>query len=72
MFYAGKAIPFELAVGANGYVWVNSATPARIIAVVNAILNSERLTETQVVKMVDKIVERIAAHDAEQLEGGEQ
>ncbi|KAK8604471.1 hypothetical protein V6N13_099413 [Hibiscus sabdariffa] len=37
----GKKLPFEIAVGLNGRVWVNAASPHTIIAAANAIMNSE-------------------------------
>merc|ERR1712137_852115 len=35
--YLGKKIPYEIAVGLNGRVWVNSNTPRRTILVANTI-----------------------------------
>ncbi|RHY55231.1 hypothetical protein DYB30_002581 [Aphanomyces astaci] len=43
----GRAIPFELAVGVNGVVWLNSKSSQDTILVANAILNSEGLTPAQ-------------------------
>jgi len=50
-----KHVPFELAIGANGYIWLNSAEPSHTIAIYNAILNSENQDNNRVATMVDKI-----------------
>ncbi|RLO04332.1 hypothetical protein DYB28_011657 [Aphanomyces astaci] len=50
----GRAIPFELAVGVNGVVWLNSKSSQDTILVANAILNSEGLTPAQCEAMVAK------------------
>ena len=39
----GQAIPFEIAVGYNGRVWVNAGAPARTILVCNAVKNADKL-----------------------------
>ncbi|OQS07022.1 exosome complex exonuclease RRP40 [Thraustotheca clavata] len=52
----GRAIPFEIAVGFNGIIWVNSGTCQDTILITNAILNSEGLPEAQVEAMVDKLI----------------
>ncbi len=43
----GSGIPFELAVGLNGLVWVNAGAPQHVIAVANAIERAEFLDEEQ-------------------------
>ncbi|ETV64836.1 hypothetical protein H257_18352 [Aphanomyces astaci] len=53
----GRAIPFELAVGVNGVVWLNSKSSQDTILVANAILNSEGLTPAQCEAMVAKLVQ---------------
>eukprot|EP00232_Nephroselmis_pyriformis_P026659 CAMPEP_0182857518 /NCGR_PEP_ID=MMETSP0034_2-20130328/3095_1 /TAXON_ID=156128 /ORGANISM="Nephroselmis pyriformis, Strain CCMP717" /LENGTH=243 /DNA_ID=CAMNT_0024988759 /DNA_START=103 /DNA_END=831 /DNA_ORIENTATION=- len=52
-----KKIAFELAVGQNGRVWVNTGSPAETILVSNAILNAEFLTPAQTERMVGKLLE---------------
>ncbi|KAL4348634.1 hypothetical protein GQ457_17G016670 [Hibiscus cannabinus] len=37
----GKKLCFEIAVGLNGRVWVNAASPRTVIVAANAIMNSE-------------------------------
>jgi len=52
----GDHIPFEVAVGVNGRIWVNSVNAAMTILVANAIQNSERLTDAQTEAMVATLV----------------
>ncbi|PON73778.1 Exosome complex RNA-binding protein 1/RRP40/RRP [Parasponia andersonii] len=40
----GKKISFEVAVGLNGRVWVNAASPSTVIITANAIMKSESLS----------------------------
>lgn len=39
----GKQIPFEIAVGINGYIWVRSTSSENTILIANAIIASEHL-----------------------------
>jgi exosome complex component RRP40 len=55
----GKHIPYEIAVGMNGRIWVNSSNVESIILVANAIQNSEYLNKDQVEQMIAKIVQNI-------------
>lgn len=55
----GKAIPFEVAVGLNGAVWVNAASTKNITIVANAILNSETLSPGEVDAMVTRLVQEV-------------
>ncbi|RDX83222.1 putative exosome complex component rrp40 [Mucuna pruriens] len=55
----GKKVSFEIAVGLNGRVWVNAASPPTTIIVVNAITNSETLSAAQQRIMVEKLLQRI-------------
>ncbi|KAG9138337.1 hypothetical protein Leryth_001542 [Lithospermum erythrorhizon] len=55
----GKKLSFEIAVGLNGRVWVNAASPSSIILVSNAIMNSESLSPVQQKIMVDKLLQRV-------------
>jgi exosome complex RNA-binding protein Rrp4 len=43
----GKVIPYEIAVGSNGRVWVNSASVAHTVVVANAILSSDGVVPEQ-------------------------
>ncbi|KAF0686807.1 Aste57867_21404 [Aphanomyces stellatus] len=53
----GTSIPFEIAVGFNGIIWINSKTNQDTILITNAILNSEGLTPAQNEAMVLKLVQ---------------
>jgi exosome complex component RRP40 len=52
----GKYVPFELAIGMNGRVWINSAQPLHTILLTNAIMNSEGKSKEVVTSMVQKIM----------------
>ena len=54
----GKYFKFELTVGMNGRVWVNSGSVVQVIAITNAIERSEGMTEEQCRHMVDTTAER--------------
>lgn len=55
----GKYFKFELTVGLNGRVWVNSPSVVHVIAISNAILNSEYKTAEECIAMVNSIAERL-------------
>ena len=55
----GRSVAFELAIGVNGRVWVNSASPMTTIVITNAILNSYRMPTPMVEHMVAQLLERI-------------
>ena len=55
----GKFVPFELAIGLNGRVWINSAEPLHTILIANAILNSEGRSKEHVTAMVQKIMQAL-------------
>ncbi|KAL7512304.1 hypothetical protein ACHAXN_009241 [Cyclotella atomus] len=52
-------LPFEIAVGVNGMVWVNSPMAEYTIVVMNAILNSEVMSAEQVRGMVKRMVKNV-------------
>lgn len=52
----GKYLPFEIAVGMNGRIWINSTTTLNTTVIANAIMNSEFLSSTKIVNMVQKLV----------------
>ena len=54
-------IPFEICIGVNGLVWVNSERPEYTILILNAIQNSAVMTEEQVRGMVKSLVRTIRA-----------
>ena len=54
-----SGIPFEICVGVNGMVWVNSIRPDYTILILNALRNSEVMTEEQVRGMVKALVKTV-------------
>ncbi|KAK8627805.1 hypothetical protein V6N13_135405 [Hibiscus sabdariffa] len=55
----GKKLSFEIAVGLNGRVWVNAASPDTVVVVANAIMNSESLSTAQQIIMVEHLLKNI-------------
>ncbi|CAH0513502.1 unnamed protein product [Peronospora belbahrii] len=53
----GKSLAFEVAIGVNGVVWVNSKTTKNIIIISNAIMNSETMSPSEIDAMVSRLVE---------------
>lgn len=60
----GKYLPFEIAVGVNGRIWVNSTSTANTTVIANAILNSEFLSSDLICKMVKKLVAKAKEADS--------
>ncbi len=56
----GKLLPFEIAVGQNGRVWVHSNSSTHTILATNAILNSEFLSPAQTRDMVQQLLKRVS------------
>ncbi|OIW21598.1 hypothetical protein TanjilG_06722 [Lupinus angustifolius] len=54
-----KKLSFEITVGLNGRIWVNSSSPSTTIIVANAIKNLEALNEAQQNIIVDKVLQKI-------------
>ena len=52
-------LPFEIAVGVNGMVWINSPCAEYTIVVMNAIQNSEVMSAEQVRGMVKRMVQNV-------------
>ena len=52
----GRRIAFETAVGMNGRVFVKAEKPETVILVVAAIQNSEHLSESETVAMVEELI----------------
>jgi exosome complex component RRP40 len=52
-------LPFEIAVGVNGYLWIHAARTEYTILVRNAILNSQVLTPEQTRAMVRTLMETV-------------
>ena len=50
-----RHVKFEVAIGFNGWVWIDSETPLTTIVIANAILNSEFVAEDKVNTMVENL-----------------
>ncbi|RMX63599.1 hypothetical protein KXD40_006196 [Peronospora effusa] len=53
----GKRLAFEVAIGVNGVVWVNSKTTKNTTIISNAIMNSETMSPSEIDAMVSRLVE---------------
>lgn len=51
----GKSLPFEIAVGLNGRIWVNGRSTSETLALAHAINGAELLNKGQVKEMVRKL-----------------
>jgi len=51
----GKHFPYEVAVGINGRIWVNSTSPFNTILIANAIQNSAYMAPEQISQMVNSL-----------------
>ena len=54
-----SGIPFEIAIGTNGMVWVNSPEPEITIMLLNALRNSEVMNDEQVHGMIKIMVKNV-------------
>mmetsp|Transcript_1714 Transcript_1714/g.2347 ORF Transcript_1714/g.2347 Transcript_1714/m.2347 type:complete len:272 (+) Transcript_1714:76-891(+) len=52
-------LPFEVAIGTNGYLWIHAARPEYTILIRNAILNSQVLTAEQIRGMVRSLIKSV-------------
>ncbi|GAB5365365.1 hypothetical protein AAMO2058_001051600 [Amorphochlora amoebiformis] len=57
----GELLKFELAIGLNGQVWVNSGSEMETVLICNAIKNSEFMSESEIDKMVGILVRHAAS-----------
>ncbi len=55
----GKALKFEIAIGANGLLWVNSPNFFHTTAILNAVVASEALDEEETKTMVAAVLENL-------------
>eukprot|EP00979_Chaetoceros_neogracilis_P001522 scaffold261_cov318-Chaetoceros_neogracile.AAC.8 len=58
---ATAKLPFEICIGVNGLVWVDSERPEYTVLILNAIQNSAVMTEEQVRGMVKSLVQTVKA-----------
>ncbi len=55
----GKALKFEIAVGANGLLWVNSPEFVHTTTILNTVVASEALDEEETKTMVSGVLENL-------------
>mmetsp|Transcript_48475 Transcript_48475/g.71858 ORF Transcript_48475/g.71858 Transcript_48475/m.71858 type:complete len:282 (+) Transcript_48475:153-998(+) len=55
----GKTLPFEVAIGVNGVLWVHSNEPSHTILIMNAVKNSEVMTPEQTRGMVKALLKTV-------------
>ena len=55
--HLGKRIPYEIAVGMNGKVWINSQSVKHTVLVANTIQRAEFLSEEQTAELVKQMIE---------------
>ena len=55
----GKSLAFEVCIGVNGWIWINSTRPEHTILIQNAIKNSQIMTEAQVRGMVKTLIQTV-------------
>ena len=65
-------LPFEVAIGVNGYLWIHAARADYTILVRNAILNSQVLTPEQTRAMVRSLMETVQQQMQEDQEKSEE
>jgi len=56
----GKSLPFEIAVGLNGRVWVNGRSTSETLALAHAVSGAELLNKGQVKQMVRKLSDSLS------------
>jgi len=56
----GNSLPFEIAVGLNGRVWVNGRSTNETLALAHAISGAELLNKGQVKEMVRKLSDSLS------------
>lgn len=55
----GRVIPYEIAVGVNGRVWVNSGSKKHTILISNAITHSEHLDDKATRELVNELMRKL-------------
>ncbi len=53
----GREIPFELAIGVNGRVWVHAGSAYHTVVITNSIVNSESMDDRAVQTMVTRLLQ---------------
>uniref|UniRef100_A0A1B6LDT9 Exosome complex component RRP40 n=1 Tax=Graphocephala atropunctata TaxID=36148 RepID=A0A1B6LDT9_9HEMI len=57
--YLGKEVPYEIAIGLNGKVWVNTKSVKGTIAVASAIIAAEHSPYDEVIKNADDVLNKL-------------
>lgn len=52
LYHLGQMIPYEIVIGANGKIWINSASMRTTIAIGNALLKAEHLKEEDIPQLI--------------------
>lgn len=52
LYHLGQFVPYEIVIGANGKIWINSASVRSTIAIGNAILKAEHLKEEDIPNLI--------------------
>jgi exosome complex component RRP40 len=55
----GNEIPYDIAVGMNGKIWLKAKTVKETIAVGNAILAAELLTDEEIIPMCENAISAV-------------
>ena len=55
----GKSIPFEIAVGMNGRIWIRGKSVTDTICIANAIEVSEHMSNQEITRMSQKLVDNM-------------
>ena len=56
----GESLPYETAIGMNGRVWVKGRSTKETIAIMNAVLSSEYMSNEQIKNMVRRLTDALA------------
>lgn len=56
LYHLGQFIPYEIVIGANGKIWINSASIRTTIAIGSAILEAEHLKEEDIPNLVTNLI----------------
>ena len=56
----GKSLPFEIAVGLNGRIWVNGRSTNETLALAHAVSGAELLSKEQIKDMIRKLSDSLS------------
>ncbi|XP_027842713.1 exosome complex component RRP40 [Aphis gossypii] len=52
LYHLGQMVPYEIVIGVNGKIWINSASIRTTIAIGNAVMKAEHLEEEDIPQLV--------------------